>query len=271
MTETEYVLGTHDEEIARLGLQHRVWLPHATAAWRRARFRAGQTIIDLGAGPGYATIDLARIVGSGGRVIALERSSRFLSHLEAECARLGLAHVEAIEADLDESLPVKGLADGLWCRWVAAFVREPERLVSGLRRVMNPGAAVVFHEYCEYRTWRMMPACPELDAFVDVVIAAWRADGGEPDIGRSIPRWLHDNGFTVESVKPIVEVITPSDEMWQWPKAFVQSGTERLRQLGALDASQALRIRNTFAEAETAPEVRMITPLVVEIIARRSS
>ena len=271
MTETEYVLGTHDEEIARLGLQHRVWLPHATAAWRRARFRAGQTIIDLGAGPGYATIDLARIVGSSGRVIALERSSRFLSHLEAECTRLGLTQVEAVETDLDDALSIGRRADGLWCRWAAAFVRQPERLVSGLRQVLNPGAPVVFHEYGEYRTWRMLPTCPELDEFVDLVIAAWRAEGGEPDIGRSIPGWLHENGFTVESVKPIVEVITPSDEMWLWPKAFIHGGTERFRQLGALSASQAQRIRDAFAKAESAPEVRMITPLVVEIIGRRRS
>ena len=268
MSETEYVLGTHDEEIARLGLQHRVWLPHATAAWRRARFRTGQTIIDLGSGPGYATVDLARIVGGGGRVIALERSSRFLSHLRSECARLGLAQVEAIEADLDDRLPVSGRADGLWCRWVSAFVRRPQDLIQRIRKVMSDGGAAVFHEYGEYRTWRMLPSSPELDEFVDVVIDTWRADGGEPDIGRSIPGWLQDSGFEVESVKPIVEVLTPSDEMWQWPKAFVQSGTERLRNLGALDEARAQRIRDAFSQAESAPGVRQITPMVLEIIAR---
>ena len=268
MNETEYVLGTHDEEIARLGVQHRAWLPHATTAWRRARFRAGQTLIDLGSGPGYATIDLARIVGRGGRVIALERSSRFLSHLKTECARLGLPQVEPVEADLDESFPVSNRADGLWCRWVCAFVRHPRGLISGMRRVMNDGAAVVFHEYGEYRSWRLLPACPELDEFVDLVIARWRADGGEPDVGRSIPAWLEESGFTVESVKPIVEVLTPADYMWQWPKVFVEVGTERLRTLGVIDAARALRIREAFAEAEAAPGVRMVTPLVLETIAR---
>jgi SAM-dependent methyltransferase len=268
MAETEYVLGTHDEEIARLGVQHRAWLTHATAAWRRARFRAGQTVIDLGSGPGYATIDLARIVGRGGRVIALERSSRFLSHLKAECARLGLAQVEPVEADLDESLPVSTRADALWCRWVCAFVRHPRELIAGIRRVMNDDASVVFHEYGEYRSWRLLPACPELDEFVDLVIASWRADGGEPDVGRSIPGWLEESGFVVESVKPIVEVITPADYMWQWPKAFVEVGTERLRTLGAIDAARALRIREAFAQAEATPGARMVTPLVLETIAR---
>ena len=268
MGETEYVLGTHDEEIARLGVQHRAWLPHATAAWRRARFGAGQTVIDLGSGPGHATIDLARIVGRSGRVIALERSSRFLSHLRAECARLRLPQVEPLEADLDQPLPLSTRADRLWCRWVCAFVHHPRELIAGIRSVMNDNAAVVFHEYCEYRSWRLLPACPELDEFVDLVVARWRGDGGEPDVGRSIPAWLEESGFKIESLRPIVEVLTPADYMWQWPKAFIEVGTERLRTLGAIDATRAARIREAFAEAEAAPGVRMVTPLVLEIIAR---
>ena len=35
-TETDYVLGTHDEEIARLGIQHQVWRPYMLDAWSRA-------------------------------------------------------------------------------------------------------------------------------------------------------------------------------------------------------------------------------------------
>ena len=55
----DYVLGTQDEEIQRLRLQHAVWRPRALEAWRRARFNAGQTIVDIDCGPGYASLDLA--------------------------------------------------------------------------------------------------------------------------------------------------------------------------------------------------------------------
>ena len=41
MAETDYVLGTHDDEIARLGLQHRVWRDAVTAAWQRAGITEG--------------------------------------------------------------------------------------------------------------------------------------------------------------------------------------------------------------------------------------
>ena len=66
----DYVLGTHDGEVARLGLQHRVWREAMFAAWRRAGIRTGWRVVDVGAGPGYATLDLAELVGASGEVLA---------------------------------------------------------------------------------------------------------------------------------------------------------------------------------------------------------
>ena len=89
--ERDYVLGTDDPEIARLGLQHAVWRERALAGWRRAGVKRGRTVVDLGCGPGYATLDLAEIVGPTGKVIAVDRSHRFLEAL----ARAGLGAGEA--------------------------------------------------------------------------------------------------------------------------------------------------------------------------------
>src|SRR5512145_1640514 len=101
-TERDYLLGTHDAELARLGLQHRVWRPRALDAWRRAGFTVGQTVLDIGCGPGHASLDLAEIVGPAGRVVALDRSRRFLDALEAARRQRGLANIATHELDLDE-------------------------------------------------------------------------------------------------------------------------------------------------------------------------
>src|SRR5437763_860017 len=139
----DYVLGTHDEEITRLGLQHRVWRPRASDAWRRAGFTAGQTLLDVGCGPGYATVDLGGIVGASGRVIGVDRSRRFLDAARARARAHELAHVEFHELDLDEQpLPLSGI-DGVWSRWVYAFVRDPRALLSRVAAVLRPGGTVV--------------------------------------------------------------------------------------------------------------------------------
>jgi ubiquinone/menaquinone biosynthesis C-methylase UbiE len=100
MAERDYVLGTHAAEVERLGVQHRLWRARMLDAWRAARIGPGQTVIDVGAGPGYAALDLAEIVGAAGRVVALERSRRFLDVI-AERARVrGLAQLTPVEADV---------------------------------------------------------------------------------------------------------------------------------------------------------------------------
>lgn len=267
--ERDYVLGTHDEEVARLGLQHRVWRARALDAWRRAGFTTGQTLLDLGSGPGYATIDLAEIVGPSGRVVALERSHRFLDALRDTAAQRGIAHIDTFEIDLDESdLPALQV-DGAWVRWVFAFVTRPRDLLTRVRRVLKPGGRLVVHEYFDYSTWRLTPRAPEFEQFVATVMKSWRATGGEPDIGLDLPRWLEELGFEVRELRPLVEVITPKDFFWQWPKTFIEVGLQRLVDLGEISVDFAARVRETFAASEAAPHARLVTPAVLEIIAVR--
>ena len=265
----DYVLGTHDDEVARLGLQHRVWRPRALDAWRRAGFAAGHTLLDVGCGPGHAAVDLADIVGPSGRVVAVDRSHRFLEALESTRRRRGLANIEPIEIDLDDGELPALQADGAWCRWVFAFVKHPRDLLARVAGALKPGGILVAHEYFHYTTWRMAPRCPELEEFVQVVMKSWRATGGEPEVGLDLPRWLEELGFQVMELRPIIDMVPPTSPVWQWPKAFIEVGLRRLVDLGQLPAERAHAISGAFAAAEAAPGTRMITPAVLEIIAVR--
>ncbi|MGZ8829655.1 MAG: class I SAM-dependent methyltransferase [Thermoanaerobaculia bacterium] len=267
--EQDYVLGTHDEEMVRLGLQHRVWRPRATDAWRRAGFTVGQTLLDLGCGPGYASIDLAEIVGPRGQIVAVERSARYLDALRASARRNGLTNIMTHQLDLDtEALP-DVVADGAWVRWVFAFLKRPRDLVARVADALRPGAMLVIHEYFDYGTWRFAQHSPGFEEFVLSVMKSWRATGGEPDIARDLPAWLEDLDLRITSLNPIIDVITPDNFVWQWPKSFVDVGLRRLVDIGEMAAQRADEIRNEFVACESAPHARMITPGVLEIIARK--
>jgi SAM-dependent methyltransferase len=267
--EKDYILGTHDEEIGRLALQHRVWRPRTLDAWRRAGFTTGQALLDVGCGPGYATLDLAEIVGAQGRIVAVDRSRRFLDALDAVLRQRDLHNVAAHELDLDDAdLPVSG-ADGAWCRWVFAFVKRPRDLLVRIGGALREGGVLVLHEYFDYSTWRLAPRSPEVEEFVRVVMESWRAEGGEPDIGLSLPLWLDELGFETRSLRPIVDVVPPSNFVWQWPKAFIEVGLRRLVDLGRMTPPRAEAILEAFAARESEGRSLMITPAVLEIIAVR--
>ena len=267
--ERDYVLGTHDDEVARLGLQHRIWRPRASAAWRRAGFTVGQTVLDVGCGPGYAALDLAEIVGRKGRVVAVDRSRRFLDVLENAARQRGIGHLEAHELDLDEAPLPAVAADGAWVRWVLSFVRKPRPLLERLHHALRPGGTLVLHEYVHYASWLMAPRSRELEAFVGLVIESWRANGGEPDVGLDLPRWLTELDFAIEHIEPIVEVVGPGDYLWQWPIAFIEIGMRRLVDLGLVTEARANEMTQKILADAATPGTWFVTPTVVEIVARR--
>jgi SAM-dependent methyltransferase len=267
----DYVLGTHDEEMARLGLQHLVWRPQMLAAWRRGGITRGSRVLDIGAGPGYATVDLGEIVGSEGHVLGLERSARFAAAARQRCAERGLTNARIDEIDLMAD-PIAGTGfDAAWCRWVACFVSSPASLVHMMARAVKPGGVAIFHEYADYASWRLLPPRPSIERFVSEVMASWRAAGGEPDVARTLPALLGQSGFTVRDVRPIVFTARPSDFTWQWPSTFLRSGVRHLADLGRLDSPFADAVISDFDMVERDPSTVMVTPLVLEIIAERAA
>lgn len=266
--ERPYVLGTGDEEIERLGLQHRVWRERTQAAWQRAGFGAGQTLVDLGSGPGYATLDLAAVAGPAGKVIALDKSRRFLDVLAARATAAGVRNVAAHELDLDTGAWPALEADGVWARWVFTFVRQPRSLLERVVRHLKPRGAIVLFEYFDYGTWRLTPQCEALEEFVRLIMRSWRNSGGEPDIGLDLPRWLNELGFDTR-LRTHVDVVPTGSEIWRWPASFVHSGLKRLVELGDLSDAKGDAMWREFQAAEAKPETRMVTPALLEIVATR--
>ncbi len=267
--ERDYVLGTHEEELARLGLQHQAWQAIALNCWQKAGITTGSRVLDLGAGPGYAAADLAEIVGPTGQVVALERSANFLRALEQRCLQRGLEQVHVHELDLmTDELPA-GNYDFSWCRWVASFVSDPALLVRKLAGVMPPGGVAIFHEYSHYLTWRFIPRLPSQERFAEEVKASWAAAGGKADVAMDLPTSLAENGFVVRSTTPRIYCVAPDEDMWQWPGSFIGIGLARLQELGRIDEAFAAQVRDDFAQASGNPNARMVTPMVLEIVAEK--
>ena len=265
----DYVLGTHDGEIARLGLQHRVWRPHMLDAWMRAGMTSGSTVIDFGSGPGYASLDAAEIVGPHGAVVGVERSAHFLSFARQQLERRDISCVRFIERDLvEDTLEIAGF-DLAWCRWVASFVANPHTLVRRIAASLRSGGKVVFHEYQSYATWRCIPASKLIDDFVAAVMSSWRASGGEPDIAPALIPLLTQAGFKLLEVRPLIFAVRPAQYMWQWPAAFGLSNSQRMTDLKQVSAEWSAAVQSEFAALSANPNAIMITPMVMEIIAEK--
>ena len=263
----DYILGTDEEELARLELQNQVWRPHVLKCWREAGIATGSHVLDVGAGPGYASADLAALVGYSGRVTALERSQRFVAALEQTICRRSIQNITVHRLDLMYDELPRGDYDFSWCRWVATFVDDCAMLIAKLASVLRSGSVAVFHEYAQYATWRLAPRLPIQEEFVQRVTDSWRATGGDPDVALRLPFLLNENGFRLRKVVPRIFCLRPADTLWQWLASFIDAGARRLEALGLADAQFAEELRMGLRARQENSDSFMISPLLLEIIA----
>ncbi|HYW09016.1 MAG TPA: methyltransferase domain-containing protein [Longimicrobium sp.] len=267
--EREYVLGTGDDELERLGFQHGVWSGYATRAWEAAGFGPGQRLLDVGCGPGHATFDLARLVGRDGHVHGIDLSERFVAHLRAQAEARGVGNVTAEVGDLAAGGLPDATYDGAYARWVLCFVPDAEAVVRAVARTLRPGAAFVVQDYSQYSAVQLAPEPPVFIRVREAVVAAWRGSGGNPSVGAALPALMERCGLRVRHIRPISRIARPGTALWKWPKSFFDNFLPGLVAAGTLDAATLAEFNAAWAELEGVPGALFVTPPMVEIVAVR--
>jgi SAM-dependent methyltransferase len=282
-----YVLGTDPAEQQRLRLQHELWLPAAGAAWARAGLKPGQWVLDLGAGPGFCALELARAVGPGGRVLALERSGTYADAARNAAATAALSQLEVRRFDLaappslDEGAQGdEGLGDGnfgrgcfdlAWCRWLAMFLPRLEPLLSLVGTSLRPGGCLVAHEYVHWQTFALHPHGTAIARFAAAVTDSFRAAGGDPDVNRRLPALLAVDGFAIEELRPLPVLGRLGDPWALWLERFVTLYGQELIRQGRWSPEEAARAAAEMASARSDPGSYWVGPTVLELRARRAS
>lgn len=108
--------------------------------------RYGHTILDLGCGPGFATVELAELVGPQGKIIAIDASEKYLSYLETLKKVLWLDNIEVCKGDLHDLALPDGNADGAYARWVMCFVKDPKNIIQRVAQILRPGGVFAIND-----------------------------------------------------------------------------------------------------------------------------
>lgn len=268
--DNEYVLGTHDAELARLGFQHQVWAEPTTAAWSRANFRRGATILDVGCGPGYATFDLADLVGPEGRVIGVDVSQRFVTHLRTQAERRGVSNIETRVEDLASLSQPASSVDGAFARWVMCFLPDPGAVIARVAAALRPGATFAILDYSNYQAFRIAPYHPAVERVFKAVATSWRAHGGNPDVGMELPGYMSAAGLEIREIRPLVRVGRPGTAFWEWPRTFFQVFLPGLVADGYLSAADHAEFWEAYDAASASPAGFFTSPPMVEVIGVRA-
>lgn len=267
--EDGYVLGTHDAELARLGLQHRLWTAQAFALWERAGIGPGQTVLDVGCGPGYTSLDLAGLVTAQGKVVALDESPRFIEHLQKQRVALHVAQLEAQVCDVQQITLPEASIDVAYNRWVLCFVPNPEAVIAGVARALRPNGVFAIQEYMNYGEMLFAPESPALTRGVEAIVAAWRQRGGDPKVGLRLPALLAEHGFHLDEIRPLHRLARPGTPFWHWPTIFFNNFLPMLVQQGALSEQEHEAFAREWEARSNNASAFFCSPPMIEILARK--
>ena len=145
----------YGREIANvMGYQGANWLARPSRATEERSDMAGDALMlkkddvvaDIGAGLGYISFQLSRMVADG-KVVAVDVLSEMIELLEAERDKYGVQNIETVlGTDADPNLPAESIDMAVMFDAYHEFA-YPEEMMAGIVKALRPGGQVVLAEY----------------------------------------------------------------------------------------------------------------------------
>lgn len=268
-SDPEYVLGTGTDELERLAFQHRLWSDVAHQAWRAAKLRIGQRVLDVGCGPGFAGFDLAQWVTRRGAVVGIDESSRFIGHLNQQAAARDLPQLCGRVGDVHQ-LPMlladQAPFDLAYARWVLCFVKDPAAVVAGIAQQLRPGGYAIVHDYFNYDSMTVAPKSALHDRVVAATKRSWEDRGGNTDIGGELTRLFATYGCRCIQLSTHARVARGDDSMFHWPEMWWGTYAPKLVAMNYLSQGDCDELLQLMAEIGRDPNRFVHCPTVYEFV-----
>ena len=162
----------------------RFFLPH---------LHPGMRVLDLGCGVGSITLDLAEIVAPG-QVVGVDADASQLEVARASASARGLPNARFEVADAYAlPFPNNAFAAAL-AHTLLIHLREPERALRELRRVVRPGGVVAVSDD-DFGTAVLSPSDPLVEEAISLLVRVVQHNGGNPYYARHLRRCFLEAGF----------------------------------------------------------------------------
>jgi ubiquinone/menaquinone biosynthesis C-methylase UbiE len=108
--------------------------------------RAGQTVLDYGAGPGFFTVAMARLVGESGRVIAADLQAGMLEKLREKIRGTDLEAIITLHQTAADTINLPEKVDFALLFYVLHELPDQAAFFEELKTCLQPGAQILIAE-----------------------------------------------------------------------------------------------------------------------------
>jgi SAM-dependent methyltransferase len=258
----------HHESVLR---SHTWRTAENSAAYLLPHLSAGQTLLDIGCGPGTITVDLARRVAPG-QVVGLDASADVVEQAAAHAEAEGVTNVRFEVGDLFAVPYEEGSYDVVHAHQVFQHLSKPLTAMVELRRVVRPGGLLAVRDG-DYGAFIWHPADPLLDRWLELYLAVTSRNGHNALMARSLLGIAQAAGFEDVLVSSSNWAYAdPESRAWWgglWADRVRYSRfAEQAVEYGLSDTDELASIAQAFLRWAETPDGIFVIPNV-EILARR--
>ncbi|MCI9856847.1 methyltransferase domain-containing protein [Microbacterium proteolyticum] len=248
----------HHESVLR---SHAVRTVADSAAYLVSSLSAGTRILDVGAGPGSITVDLADRVFPG-RVVGVDAAPDVV-----EVARATAGERTNVEFRVGDAYALDApdaSFDIVHAHQTLQHLERPVDALREFRRVAGPDGLVAVRDV-DYGGVIWHPLIPALDEWLEIYHGVHRGSSGEPDAGRRLKAWAREAGFTrIEASASVWVFDTPDKRAWwggMWAdRALASAFAGHAKRLGLADDAQLERISDAWREWAAHPDGWILLP-----------
>jgi ubiquinone/menaquinone biosynthesis C-methylase UbiE len=190
----QYALGSTDAEHARLIWQAERFAALTERLFREAGIGAGQRVLDLGSGVGDVAMLAARLVGTSGEVVGVERDSYSIARARARGVEAGLRNVSFTESDISQ-IPDGRLFDAAVGRFILMWLPDPVSVLRSVSRLVRPGGVIAFHEPYWVPLLSLLAPLPLWSAVASLIHEVFQRSGANPGQGPALYRVFQEAGL----------------------------------------------------------------------------
>ena len=264
-----YVLGYRHAEQQRLQAQAQDLAAESAWLFDRIGIAPGDHVVEIGCGPQGCLGLLAERVGSGGKVVGIERNEEAVRMARAWVRDQGLGNVEVVCIDARASALPASAFDVVTSRLVLVNVGEPAQIVAVAVALARPGGVVAFHE-ADYVSHVCDPPCDAWTRLVDLLAAYSKANGIDPFIGRTLPRLLRDAGLCDVQVRPLIHVYPPGHGRRSILLDFAENLSGRLVGAALVDEAELSRLKASLRAHLDDPGTLVVSHLFFQAWGRKA-
>ena len=260
----DYLLGVNQTELERLRFQHGVWSGVTNKFFDRLNIQKGWRCLDVGAGPGFVSIDLRERVGESGEATALEPSNFYLEWFKNESRKRKWTNIQYIQGTVEHTqLPTRRY-DFIFVRWVIGFVSDPEKFLLPLFRALKKGGIIALQDYA-YEGLALYPRGGAFDRMPEAVKAYWRSGGGDPYVAVEIPRIFRKHGIRLVDYTPNCLAGGPRSDIIEWAHRFFTTHMQAMVDKGILTQHDGDAALADWIEHRKNPDTIFFSPIVVDV------